>query len=84
LVASTAFPQRAPARSKEGGIFQEARATVRRFARMARPHRGGRGCGLRCSGYLPQPDTPDALPILLSGNDNQGLLLHQPTTQPFF
>ena len=39
------------------------------------------GGGVR---YLPQPDTPDALPILLRGNDNQGLLLHQPTTQPFF
>ncbi len=33
------------------------------------------GGGIR---YLPQTDAPDALPILLSGNDNQGLLLYQP------
>ena len=39
------------------------------------------GGGVR---YLPQTDAPDALPILLSGNDNQGLLLHQPTAQTFF
>ena len=39
------------------------------------------GGGVR---YLPQPDAPDALPILLSGNHNQGLLLHQTTAQTFF
>jgi hypothetical protein len=39
------------------------------------------GRGVR---YLPQSDAPDALPSLLSGNDIQGFLLHQPTAQTFF